>query len=127
MNLAVLEYRFAVAEDEIDVSFDVAVREELARGFAVLLVLFASSAIGIECVLITEQTHVVKHRSIAGNAQRHCLRTLGIRNSWSAVIILKRDILGKKVFCIYIHCCCMRSAAVGGCVLIEHNNRLAWV
>src|SRR5215469_12486520 len=102
MNLAILEYRLSIAEDEIDVPFDVAICEELAGRLAVLLTLSASTAIGIQCVLVAQKTHVMKHSAIAGNAQRDGLRALRIRNCRRLVVVLERDVFRKEVIRVHI-------------------------
>src|SRR5580658_713040 len=58
VNLAVIEDRFAVAEDEVHVARDVAMAEVLARGDARLAVGPTVAAAHINRVLIPQQAHI---------------------------------------------------------------------
>ena len=68
MNLAVLEERERIAEDEVDIAFDVAIGEVLARGLARPLFGVAALAVGVEGVLVAEEAHVAEDGAVALDA-----------------------------------------------------------
>src|SRR5215469_9949306 len=65
VNLAVLKPSLAIAENEVDVAFDVAILEVLARNRARLAVAGAAPfAADVQSVLVAEQAHVLEFRTV---------------------------------------------------------------
>ena len=56
MNLTAIEKRQGVSKNEIDVAFDVAIGEILPRGPARTLFGIAGFAVGVDRVLVAEET-----------------------------------------------------------------------
>ncbi len=78
MNLAAIKDLLGVAEDEVDVTLDVAVCEVLASSEAGAGVgrRVAGLRVGVKGVLVAEQANVTKDFAVADDAQRDGLRAL---------------------------------------------------
>ena len=83
-DLAAVEERAGVAEDEIHVAFDVAVREILA------------AAVGVEGVLVAEEADVAEDGAVAGDLDCDGLRTFGKRTV-ARVAVFKGEVLGIEI------------------------------
>ena len=73
MQLAPVEDRHAVAENEIGIAFDVAVGEVLARRHAWAVVAVTIAAGGEQRILRAGDAEVAEDGAVARHVQRHCL------------------------------------------------------
>lgn len=76
VDLASIEKRQSISENEVDVAFDVTVREILACRPAWTLLGIAALSVRVERVLIAPKTDTPEYRAIASDAQRDSLRAL---------------------------------------------------
>ena len=108
VNRAVFKDRRRGAEDEIDVTLDIAV-------FEIMTV-----AINKQRILPTEEATIPKRSAIRVYKQRHCLRTHSKR-------ILKRDVLGAKI--IRVDERAERESRVARvlCAQFKGENGLVWI
>ena len=101
VDLAIFEKRQRVPEDEIDVAFDVAIREVLACRFAWSAVGLAAFAIRVQRVLEAEEADVAEDGAVGGDADRDGLRAFLRERAGLTEGILEREVLGAELVAGY--------------------------
>ena len=97
VDLAVLKPRFPVAENEIDIAFDVAIGEVLASGRAGLAFAGAATfAADVQRILIAQQPHIAKGRAIPCYGQCQRLRALRQLRVTRVEVVRECKIFGAK-------------------------------
>ena len=127
VNLAVAEDGLGISENEVHVTFDVAIGEKLARRDTRSLFRLASFAAGKQRVLRAQNAHVAKHGAVAADGQRNGLRALRSRLAVLAEVVGKGDAARKEVVSFYVNGRRIQRPAGGAGALIKNDDDLRWV
>src|ERR1700677_2904509 len=101
VNLAVIKDSFAVAENEIDIALDIAVREVLASRCAGLAVGSAVATAGVERVLIPKEANIIEDGLVGGDQHGQRLRADRHLRMRGVPIVGEGEVLGAEVIAAY--------------------------
>jgi len=94
---AVVEVGDGVAEDEIDVAFDIALGEILARGDAGAFIGFAAFAVGVERILVAEEADAAEDGAIAHEFEGEGLGAFLRERTIAAEAVFDSQVFGVEI------------------------------